>query len=360
MAAIFKNESTNSNLSTTCNELPSHHSVTGWLLALGTIRLCSSLFFLSIVIYLSLRLKKRAWDSPAKRFSNVCTLFYALTYSTYAVLNFSAQFSSSRIWNTVVSILQYPALAISLYLTVSVMTLLLQISAPLLPECLKKHSSRKIQCMKFTEVAIHVLIIVIALTWGTLNLLQQYAVITCVNLVSDDFLLTMITLCLSLSLLFMSLVILMFFFIKFLRNHTVKKSIKIIILKLGFLFVVGFFPVIFYSLSQCLLVSELTVFFIFTVFYILFLLSVLVLNYPLDTWCCKCFRKSPLHEPLLPINNTGQQTNPDSVWDHRNVPSYTATNYPNEMSDCETENIQAESCEEGEVITNDRHLCVIV
>ena len=72
---------------------------------------------------------------------------------------------------------------------------------------------------------------------------------------------------------------------------------------------------------------------IFSIFFTLFVVS---LNFPLHViWYYVCYlRNTPRHAPLLPINDTeGQQTNPLSVWDHSNVPSYTETNLSFEMSD---------------------------
>ena len=83
--------------------------------------------------------------------------------------------------------------------------------------------------------------------------------------------------------------------------------------------------------SLLLLIINLVLYFILSI-------SVVSLNHPLDIWCCKCCRRSPGLAPLLPVNDTeGQQTNPISVWDHRNVPSYTVTNLPNDMSDCRSD-----------------------
>ena len=198
-------------------------------------------------------------------------------------------------------------------------------------------------CVIFTEVVIHMLIIVSIIIMGTIPSVQyklhvpkkDYNIM-CVGLI----LIVMVNLCISVSILFISLVILLLFFIKFLGNHSINKTIKNIILKLGFLFVISVLAVTIFVLIFKPLISHPVAVFIFTIFFILLSVSVLILNYPLDTWCCMCFRKSPLRVPLLPINNTeGQRTNPDSVWDHRNVPSYTATNYPNEMTDCETDNV---------------------
>ena len=51
---------------------------------------------------------------------------------------------------------------------------------------------------------------------------------------------------------------------------------------------------------------------------------------------CKCFKGAPDQRPLL-VNSGTQHTNPASVWDHANVPSYTVYSPPPEMSVCVTD-----------------------
>ena len=114
------------------------------------------------------------------------------------------------------------------------------------------------------------------------------------------------------------------------------------IIKLIFLFICIAFIITstivafrFYSiLTIVLLYVQIVLYFIFSI-------SVVSLNYPLNILCCiYCFRKSPTCETSPPVVNATErqlQTNPVSVWDHSNVPSYTVTNLPIEMSDCRSD-----------------------
>ena len=68
-------------------------------------------------------------------------------------------------------------------------------------------------------------------------------------------------------------------------------------------------------------------------------LVVVVVVYLPDIHChsfCKCFKGAPDQRPLL-VNSGTQYTNPASVWDHANDPSYTVYSPPPEMSDCVTD-----------------------
>ena len=71
------------------------------------------------------------------------------------------------------------------------------------------------------------------------------------------------------------------------------------------------------------------------------LLVLLTLVYLPEIHChsfCKCFKGAPDQRPLL-VNSGTQHTNPASVWDHANVPSYTVYSPPPEMTDCVTDTI---------------------
>ena len=151
----------------------------------------------------------------------------------------------------------------------------------------------------------------------------------------------MIVFILASSFLFLAFIFLMRFF-KYHNNK--RKGLKYMIIKLFFLliifitFVITFVLVHFYHSLNFL--SRLLLVILQWVLY--FILSILVvsLNHPLHIWCCKCHlkRSPPSSVPMIPVNDTeGQQTNPISVWDHRNVPSYTVTNLPYDMSDCRSD-----------------------
>ena len=332
MADIFKNNTTNS------STIMCFTSNSGWITAIAVPSLFVAFFCSSMVIYLSLRLRKRAWDTPAKRFSHILTIlvfFICLIEATVTFWDPSVMYGY-----IVVALLQYIFRLIFLYFTASLLTLLFQISVPFLPDCLKKHLPHNSRFSNFTEVTIHVLVQIVSVL-TLIPLFYQYNQDSgCLNFSFIIYIL-MFSFCSSSFIVFLCLILFGLLLIKFLRNHSINRGIKIMIFKLGFLFVIDLLITVYYPLVMFREFSPLHYTFGFIVLYAILFVSVVTLNYPLDTWCCKCFRKSPLREPLLLVSNTErQQTNPDSVWDHRNVPSYTATNYPNEMSDCRTDNVQ--------------------
>ena len=71
----------------------------------------------------------------------------------------------------------------------------------------------------------------------------------------------------------------------------------------------------------------------FTIVKLTFVLALIVLMYS-NTKCLLCTATD--RTPLL-IPSEKQHTNPASVWDHANDPSYTQSYHPRDMSDCETD-----------------------
>ena len=59
----------------------------GFLISYAVIHFLSFLFYLFIVIYISIRLKKRAWDSPAKRFANFSMCPSPWFFSTFQLMS---------------------------------------------------------------------------------------------------------------------------------------------------------------------------------------------------------------------------------------------------------------------------------
>ena len=301
----------------------------------AVILLLLSLCCLFMIIYLSIRLKKRAWDSPAKRFANIFNVCFALLALCVAVYSsFTGVLSG-----IVLPVLLFFSLADYLYFSAMYVALSLQIVTPFLPKRLKLYA-RKTRCVKFTEVTSHILFLLLALS---------YSICACSNQKIADFLYyaiyvvmgsIIIVFILSYSFIFLVFVIL----IRFFKYHNkMRKGVKYMIIKLLFLFIVCITFLITFILALYLyhrlklrFWSILLTALHWEIYFILSI-SVVSLNHPMDIWCCKCcFRKSPSRIQLLPVTE-GQQTNPVSVWDHRNVPSYTVTNLPYDMSDCRSD-----------------------
>ena len=285
-----------------------------------------SLFCLFMVIYLSVRLKKKAWDSPAKRFGHFFNVCFALTFLSFASDNFSIAFN---FMSFLICFISFPLFSVSfLYYTATYVALVLQILTPFLPERVKL-CTHKIHCVTFSEITSHLVIFLLLLScYVPLSHYTdaEYIIIGIYGIVLVLFLL------LSFVLIFAST-----FLIRFFKNHNINKNpLKILIIKVFFLL-----NCIAFIITSVIARELYTFSFLFIQMILYFILSVSVvsLNHPLGIWCCKCCcRRSPGCAPLLPVNDTeGQQTNPISVRDHRNVPSYTVTNLPYDMSDCRTD-----------------------
>ena len=237
-----------------------------------------------------------------------------MTFLFFAIVFFSTK--SNHILNFAAIIVQYPITVAFLNLTALLVALSLQLVAPFLPERVKKQCACRPCCVKYTEVIIHVLFLLLIILSATFSL---------VFCASYSHILFSAVVYFSIIVSFVSFAMLLFTYIKFFRNPNINKSIKYVILKLVFVIITCAIIIV--------IRSENPLLYLFPFFFLT--LSLLSLNSPLHTWCYVChLRKSPSYAPLLPINDTeGQQTNPLSVWDHSNVPSYTETNLPFEMSD---------------------------
>ena len=307
-------------------------------LTLTVLQLFVSGFSLFFVIYLSIRLKKGAWDSSAKRFGQIFHVCFTLTFLLFAAVIFMFAFNSLAhpIIFVLVSTIGLSLLHVSfLYFTAMYAALSVQLVAPFLPEKLKV-CAQKTYCGTLTECILHLLFLLFLISSPVVLHIDPYTWIIIMSAVSGSVSIIII--------LFSVILIFSFaFLMKFFKNHNInKKPIKHMIIKLILLFICFTFIITSIILAFSFLSLSLTIvlFFVLIVLFFILSISVVLLNHPLDIWCCiYCFRKSPTCEPSLPINATERQlqTNPVSVWNHSNVPSYTVTNLPIEMSDCRSD-----------------------
>ena len=311
-----------------------------------------SLFCLLIVIYLSMRLKKRAWDSPAKRFGNILNVLIGLTYLAVAIYNVCIvpRITNPIIWFfTLFFASIYLSHLFFLYFIAMCLSLLLQVVSPFLHKQLKQ-CTRKSHCAIFTEVVCHVLLSVLFLVLTTLLLYSIYILINYDYYLFNEIYIELLSMVPSISFVLFFSSFLIFTFLVFLmkiRTHNIALSIICMIVKIAFILIIYISINIASIIVTYLLILDYNnnnYYFWLLILYFnaemvtYFILSILVVSLNHPTWCCKCCRRSPGRAPLFPVNNTeGQQTNPLSVWDHRNVPSCTVTNLPYEMTDCRSD-----------------------
>ena len=202
----------------------------GWRISVAVLLLLLSLFHLFTVPYLSLVLKKRAWDSPAKRFGHFFNLYFTLTFLFFAIVFLTITSKSLTFLNFALTIVQYPIIVAFLNFTALLVALSLQLVAPFLPERVKKQCACRPDCVRSTEVIIHVLFLLLIILSATIF-----------SLVSCSFysrILLLIVLCFTIIISFLSFAMLVFTYIKFFKNPNINKSIKYVILKLVFVIII--------------------------------------------------------------------------------------------------------------------------
>ena len=125
-----------------------------FLISYAVIQFFLSLFCLFMVMYLSIRLKKRAWDSPAKRFGHFFNVSIALSALSSVAMSFN-QYFNFRSPGLLIGILFVTFIPLSvacfLYFIAMYVALSLQVVTPFLPERLKVYA-HKTHCVQFLEV----------------------------------------------------------------------------------------------------------------------------------------------------------------------------------------------------------------
>ena len=306
-----------------------------------------------LFIYLSIRLRKRAWNSPTKRFTRSFEISFILLFLIIGI--FSLPSVINDVYNNNILDLFYfyfhtlPVVFIScpvFFMSFAATALLFQVVFPWLPGRIKRFlESDKV---KMARICLEILVPLSVIIYVCLNIAFVYT-----NLEEEgDFLVVSAVLFASTGTIFFISLFLSTFsfvclisFLCILARSNVKSNT---LLKL-----LPFFGLI---LISCLFSLALIVFFIvcsesweglvsvlYAVFCTIFVIAINTLIFPRDViWCCfKCCRRRPanpnVRTPLLINTAEGQETIPISVWDHRNDPSTTATNYPPEMTDCRSD-----------------------
>lgn len=314
------------------------------LIVIGVTQLLVALFCVSTVVFLLIRVKKTLWDTPAKRFSLSLSVCFTLSFLNNAALFFSISYAFSKWYIAYVFINFCLLTAYDLYLTASLVSLLLQTGSPVLPKTITNLLTPTQQYL--IEAAIQILIPLLSLT-NLIPLIKdgdyyRYDYETeCGSFPTYGYLVLCIILSCSVVVLIITSAVLVFFFIKFIRSQSNRITRRIInvMVKLGFL-LFGTLSLIvcdFITFTVYEVLSQSTPFtLLFAVVNIIFLTSLMILNYPsLETWCFCSKNQSSSSMYDHPLFDTEKQhTIPLSVWDHINVPSHTTPYYPPEMSDC--------------------------
>ena len=236
----------------------------------------------------------------------------------------------------------FPMITANFCITISATALMLQVMFPWLSErekrCLQSNAVTK--CKLFLETTAVIMIVVYSIsliTWvSPLNIII-FIIYRLQILLYYFFCLT------SFIIQIFSIICLLLFGCKTVRLRT---STKILRIKLFLLAVIVVFDSIIFTASFIVITSgnhtSLSPVFISIADFVcifVFVTIVTALTYPREVWCC-CYRRPAnlnVRTPLLINTTQEQQTNPVSVWDHRNDPSTTATVYQPEMTDCRSD-----------------------
>lgn len=292
------------------------------------------------LVLLLLILKKRAFDSPAKRFGLPLIFAFSLSALNRVIMEFYQH--SLPLWLCIVTIVLFClGSTIILYLVALPVALLVQISAPLFPEWFKHNLSNKIP---FIESALQITILLLSVLFNASQFVNRDKFFNfckrCITLYDYE----VFALSFSVAALFGTIITLGVLYYKFRHTVTITKRTKWLLLKVCVLFfaIDGAFigdAIVAASIKNYTIQLSISQSIFFTVVKLVFVLALILLMYNPSTdcrWCCNhTLRTARARTPLIPQSEK-HFTNPDSVWDHANVPSYTQTYHPPEMSDCVT------------------------
>ena len=304
-------------------------------LTIGITDLLLSIVSTSFLLCLLLVLKRKAWNSPVKRLTLILTTYISLSQFVNAPMELYYDILPD-IWNKVLYIFTtYADFSILSYLTVILAILLFKIGVAIVPgEWKHKLKSR----LPLLEVAIHILILIVSLSFSA-------GVIVVYHNCSPQITVINIILYVILALLILGLLVIIFLLLYFHRKYSTTRGItrraKWLLLEFSVLLVLLLTELVLllsiyriHKYYTAVIVNKLSI-----VVELVTVLAVVVVVYLPDTHYhtfCKCFKGAPDQRPLL-VNSGTQHTNPASVWDHANVPSYTVYIPPPEMTDCVTD-----------------------
>ena len=332
-----------SNDTVQCNETQNEYRSTG--LVLSIIGIIGAVICGLILASLLLILKKKSWESPVKRLGLALTIFIALSSLTSSLID--AVFYLGISWCAVnVFLVSYLDMSILLYFSAVLVALLLQASVPIIPERWKSTQRYKPKA-KYIEIILHISIFILTLIVSSVTVSTVRNCCNAYGCCITDVLFAVIVyaaLVLSALILLFTIIVFGFFFFKF-RTRVITTTTKWAVLKLSFVFMTVVIYIL-YLIVPTRIEQKLkyhNIFFIDIIFdpiieELVLLLPLIMVIYLPSTLCCKCHKRTLDHLPLLP-NSEMRHSNPESEWDHSNVPSITVSVHPNEMSDCETDHM---------------------
>ena len=302
----------------------------------GITILLFSIVSTSLLLCLLLVLKRKAWNSPVKRLTLIPITFICATALVEASVILYYDILPGK-WNKVFYFFTiYTDLSILSYLTVILAVLLFKIGAAIVPGEWKHKPKPRL--LFLLEVMIHILILVLSLSFSAVVTFYLKRTELSDSVTHDIFYVTLVVLILGL---FVIVFLLLYFHRKYSTTRGITRRAKWLLLEFSVLLVLLLTELvlllsIYWTHKYCtaLIVNELSIF-----VQLVIVLAIVVVVYLPDIHhhkYCKCFKAAPDQRPLL-VNSGTQHTNPASVWDHANDPSYTVYSPPPEMTDCVTD-----------------------
>ena len=310
-----------------------------------------TLLILVFSVYLTVRLRKKAWNTTSKIFSRFLEINLVVSYLLALVLKIlcglKVEKSCPAAYLNAATYVISSVVITNFCIAVSTTALMLQVMFPWFSERTKRclESNSAVKCKLTLEILGAIMIVLYNICWMVFDFLDgKYISIVLISSLSYTIALV------SLFLQVFSIACL-FLFVRVMRLRTRTNHLQLKLFLLGAIAVLGsvFSTTLFIGVSiylsvltcipgkYCVLIILITYF----VSIYVYVTVVTALSYPRETWCC-CKRRSlnsNIRTPLLVNNATeGQETHPASVWDHRNDPSgTTATHYRAEMTDCRSD-----------------------
>ena len=308
----------------------------------------------SLFIYLSIRLRKRAWNSPTKRFTRSFEISFILLFLIIGIFSLPPRIND--VYNNDVDTFYFiaytlPVIFISspiFFMSFAATALLFQVVFPWLPGRIKRFlESNKV---KMARICLEILVPLSFTLYVCLNIAMEFVYTNQEE--DDDYLVVNAVLYASTGTIFVislflntfSFICLILFSCILARSNVNNNTLLKLLPFFGLTLISCLVPlplIVFFIVCSGFFVGPISV--IYSLFCTIFVIAINTLIYPRDViWCCfKCCRRRPVNTnvrtPLLINTAEGQETNPVSVWDHRNDPSTTATVYQPEMTDCRSD-----------------------
>ena len=323
-----------------CLNLTQKHCTTV-ALTVGITDLVLSIVTTSLLLCLLLVLKRKAWNSPVKRLTLIiiaCTGLSESVFASVELYNNVISITWNKVFNLVISYTVFVTLP---YLIVILAILLFKIGATIVPGKWKHKQKPRLRLL--LEVMVHILIPVLPLSFlAVATFYPNGNDFNCEPqkiFSSVKFTFYVITVLLILGC-FVMVALLLYFYGRFWTTQCrgITRRAKWLLLQFSVLLALlltesileALFTLI-HNAYTIIVLDEL----VFIVKLVISLALVAVVYLP-DIHCHKYCKEAPDQRSLL-INSDTQPTNPSSVWDHANDPSYTVYKPPPEMSDCVTD-----------------------